>query len=300
MPFHHPRWIRPRHPLAATPDALRPARGRLAEVHFIALLDGARIDGALERAREEIAREPIWNALEIDVRARAIDGGRLDEVLAGRAGMTLSRLPEHERWEIDRCQWYASIAATAADPPALDVLQAAIHVLAVLADEDDLLIALDRATARWTSPAALLSLPPERRFSLDEHVDVVAEAVERRPGAGHVVRSRGLPKLARPDVCARVPRRDAERVSEIIRDLARLLADGDTLLPGDRVSIPGLPPLTLIPRTDDALSDAPKDTAPLYELRDLATDGTIGPDCRSLLSTLHAARAPKPRLKVLK
>ena len=280
----------------------RAIRGRVARYDFIGLLDGGRVEDALVRAREEIGNDAIWEALEVEVRARAIDGGRLDEVLSGRAGMTLSRRPAHELWEIDRCQFYLVMAGVAADPPALDLLQAALHLLVVLANEGDLLLALDGATARWLSPESLLALDAERGFDLDEHVDVVVEAVERKAGVGHVVRARGMVKFARPDVCARVPRKEAERVSEIVRDIARLLAEGETLLPGDRVNAPGLPPLTLIPRSDDALWDADAETAPLYELRDLSPEG--GPEgspragLQGLLETL--ARARRPKLRVLK
>src|SRR5439155_8950604 len=119
--------------------------------------------------------------------------------------MTLEGRAEHERVEVARCQRYAEIAAHVADSPSLAVLHAAMTLLGALAAEGDLTLALDAATARWWSPPELAALgPASRPFALDEHVQIVVESVERRPGAGHLVRSRGLVKFARPDVAARV------------------------------------------------------------------------------------------------
>ncbi|MSP63297.1 MAG: hypothetical protein EXR72_23730 [Myxococcales bacterium] len=268
---------------------------RPARIELYALLLGPRIDGALERARTLVPDDAAWDALEIDVRARATDVGRLDEALSGRAALALESCDEHTRREVATCARYATIAATLPDPSSLEVLQAAHALLSALAREDDLLLAVDRSTARLWTPPELSALRDGRGFDLDEHVRVVVEAVERRPGAGHIVRSRGLVKFARPDVAARVPRRDSERVSEIVRDVARLLADGELLSPGDRVSLEGAPSLTLIPRRDDCQDDDAPDTAPLFELRDLGPAGRPGPSLAGLLAALR----PKPRLGCL-
>jgi hypothetical protein len=277
-----------------TRTAHRPTRRR-ARLSFVALLDGARIDAALDRARDELGDARAWDALDVQVRARATDGGRLDAALDGRPRMTLASRPEHERSDVDRAQRYATIEADLADPPILTVLCGALAILRALADEGDLVLACDLATARWWAPDELAALAPDRPFELDEHVQVVVEAVERRPGVGHLVRSRGLGKFARPDVGGRGPRRDAERLSEVLRDVARVLADGAALEPGARVELRALGPCTFVPRPDDALGDAPADEAPLYELRDLGPDGP-GPDCAGLLAALR----PRPRLKLVR
>ena len=188
------------------------------------------------------------------------------------------------------------VDAEHADEPSLAVLEAALATVQALATEGNLLFAIDQLTARWWTPDALSALPPDRPFDLDEHAQIVAEAAERAPGVGHVTRSRGLGKFARPDVGARAPRKDAPLLAEIVRDTARLLAHGERLLPGDLLRVPNLPPLTLVPRTDDCLHDAPASSAPLYELRDRDPDGTEGPDLRALLGALR----PKPRLKLLR
>jgi hypothetical protein len=268
---------------------------RRARVRFWALLDGARIDDALERARTE-SDARAWDALDVTVRPRASDGGRLDSALEGRPRMTLEARSDHERHAAERALRYAEVSAEHADAPTHEVLRAALGLQRALAEEGDLVLALDGATARWWSPDELVALAPDRPFVLDEHVQVVVEAVERRPGVGHLVRSRGLAKMARPDVGARVPRRDAERVSELVRDVARLLADGAVLVGGDRLRVPDLPPITFLSRTEDALADAPSADAPLYELRDLDENGNPAPTCERLLAALR----PKPRLKVIR
>lgn len=279
---------------------IRPAwvRGaRRARLETWALLDGARIDDALERARAEVDDDAAWDALEVTVRARATDGGRLDAALAGRPLMTLESRSEHERVEVARCQRYVELAASPADSPSLIVLQAQLAVVGALAAEGDLTLALDAPTARWWSPDELAALgPASRPFALDEHVQVVIESVERRPGVGHLVRSRGLDKFARADVGGRAPRRDAERIAELVRDVARMLAEGAELRPGDRLRVPDLPPLTIAPRADDALSDAPADSAPLYELRDLDDGGRPAPTCERLIAALR----PRAKLKVVR
>ena len=226
---------------------------------------------------------------------RGNDGGRFDEALAGRAAMYLEGRDPHEQHEVARCQKYALIEADTPDPADLRVLGAAVATVRALAREGNLLLALDRVTARWWSPAELHALAVDRPFDVDEHAQVVVEAIERTPGAGHLVRSRGLEKFARPDVGGRAPRRETSSISELVRDVARLLAEGHEVHPGDRLRVPDLPPLTLVPRTEDCLQDAPAASAPLYELRDLLPNGP-GPDLTALLAALR----PKPRLKVLK
>ena len=280
------RWLRPRH----RPEA------RTARLEFIALLAAPRIDAAIERARAELDDDGAWEPLEVEVRARATDGGWLEAALGGRAAHGLSLRDPQERHEAESCRRYALLAATLPDSPSLGTLEAATSLLRALALEGDLLLALDGATARWWSPGELAALEGDRPFDLDEHIRIVVEAVERRPGVGHLVRSRGLVKFARPDIAARAPRREAERVSEIVRDVARLLAEGELLLPGDRLAIAMAPPVTLIPRSDDCLADATGADAPLYELRDRDEGGGASDRCDRLIAALK----PKPRLKVLR
>jgi len=275
--------MRPRFPV----ELRLPARRRRFE--FIALLTTPHIDDAIEDAGGHAGE------LEIEVRARAADAGRLATLLAGRAGHGLAALPDDAQHAIAAAGRYASITADLPDGADLSALRRATAIARALAEADDLVAWLDVATARWWLPAELSALAPERPFDLDEHVQVVVESVERRPGHGHVVRSRGLPKLARPDVCARAPRREAELVSEVVRDVARLLAEGAEAVPGERLAVRGLPPVALMPRSDGALDQAPAASAPLVEICDAQPDG-IAPGCPALLAALK----PRPRLKVVR
>jgi hypothetical protein len=232
---------------------VRPAR----LLHF-ALLDSPDVDELLEPALPE---------LEVTVRLRATDGGRFDEMMSGRAGLALDSMEPWARHEIARCQRYATLSAAAPDSSARALVQAAEAVLFALAEAGELSWALDATTSAWRTPEQILALPSSRPFAADEHFIVVVEAVERAPGAGHLVRTRGLGKFGRPDVAMHAPRAEAERAADWVRQVARRGALGEPFLPGRRLSLPSLPPLALWPRTDDGLSPAPADEAPIYELK---------------------------------
>jgi hypothetical protein len=201
--------------------------------------------------------------LEICVRRRANDGGRFDEVLAGRAGLSLETLPPWARHEIARCQHYATLHAEAPAGRARELLQAAEALLVEWAQNGQLSFALDCLTWTWRRADEIKA----RSFSVEQHFTVVVEAVERQPGAGHLVRTRGLAKFALPEIGMRAPRAEAERVSEWVREVGRRGAEGEPLQPGRRITVGGRG-LALWPRSEDCLSAAPRDEAPLYELRE--------------------------------
>jgi hypothetical protein len=225
----------------------------------VALLSDARIDDALEAARA--SDEDAWSRLHVEPRLRANDGGWLDEALGGRVAQYLAARSSSERYDVERCRAYVVVEARLPDAPHADVLRAALSTLQALADDDDLVLAIDRATARIHAPDELRALDGGRPFDPAEHLVIVREAEERRPGAGRWVRSRGLTKLARPDVGARAERPD-DALAELVRGVAEELALGRVLRPGERVE-----GRTVIARSDDGLAEAPPDEAPLYELR---------------------------------
>jgi hypothetical protein len=243
-------WVRPR---------FSPSERR-AELAFVAVLSDARIDDALEAAR---AGDPeAFERLHVELRLRANDGGRYEEALGGRVAQYLAARSDDERHEVERARAYAVVEARHADAPDADALRAALAILRALAADDDLVLAIDRSTARLQSPDELLALDPARPFDPAEHLVVVREAEERKPGAGRLVRSRGLGKFARPDVAARAVRPDDD-LADLVRALAEELALGRVIAPQERIGS-----RVLTPRTDDGLADAPADQAPLYELRD--------------------------------
>jgi hypothetical protein len=256
---------------------------RRAELRFVALLADPDVEDALEDARARVADDELTAALTIELRSRGTDQGRLEEVLRGRARFSVEALSAGDRAELDRATRYLSFAASPADPPTHQLLEALMVTLRALTDAGCLLTAVDESTARLWAPAGLLALPADRLCALDEHVRVGVEVTERRAGAGHLLRTYGLAKFARPDVGARGARADVERLSELVHGLAELLYDGEPIEPGDRLSLPGLTPLTPVPRSADCLSDAPVDSAPLYELRDVGADGRPEATCQRAL-----------------
>jgi hypothetical protein len=241
---------------------VRPAR----LLHF-ALLDSADVEEPLERAHA-LGDAAALAELEVTVRMRATDGGRFDEVMSGRAGLAISAMEPWARHAITRCQRYATLSAAAPDSSARALVQAAETVLFALAEAGELSFTLDASTAAWRTPDQILARPSTRPFVADDHFIVVVESIERAPGAGHLVRTRGLGKFGRPDVAMRAARGEAERAADWVRQVARRGAMGEPFLPGRRLSLPSLPPLALWPRTDDGLSPAPPDEAPIYELKE--------------------------------
>jgi hypothetical protein len=225
---------------------------RLARFEHVAVLDS----GDVEEARDD--------ELVVGVRQRANDGGRFDEILSGRAGLSLEGLPVWARHEIARCQRYASVSVEVPRERAQAMIQAAERLLLEWAQAGELTWTVDGVTGGWRAAEAIL---PRPTFAADDHFVVVVEAVERAPGAGHLVRSRGLTKFALPDVAMRAPRAEAPGVAEWVREVARRGAEGEPFQPGRRILVRGRG-FALWPRSEDGLSAAPPDEAPLYELRE--------------------------------
>jgi hypothetical protein len=223
---------------------------RPARLEYLVLLDSPD----LEEARSD--------ELEVTVRMRATDGGRFDEAIGGRAGLAVDEMPKWAQTEIARCQRYATICASVPEERARPIVEAAEKLL--LDWKDELTWVLDCVTSTWRSRDEI----DERPFSVEDHFLVVVEAVERAPGVGHLVRTRGLGKFARPDVGMRAPRSDAEKISSWVRAVGRRGAEGEPFLPGRRLTLAGGPPLALWPRTEDCLASAPADESPLWELRE--------------------------------
>ncbi len=238
---------------------------RRARLDYLALLDSADIDEPLAHARS-LGDEAAWAQLEVSVRMRATDGGRFDEAVGGRPGLALDAMEPWARHQIARCQRYASISALADETLGRPLVQAVETLLMALAEAGELDWALDQSSASWRTRDQLLA-QKQRPFLVDDHFVVVVEAVERAPGVGHLVRTRGLQKFARPDVGMRAPRKDSEETADWVRQVARAGALGEPFAIGRRLTIPSLPSLALWPRSDDCLSPAPPDEAPLYELR---------------------------------
>src|SRR5262249_39809101 len=134
---------------------------RPARLEYLAVLEG----GTIDEARDD--------ELDVCLRHRATDGGRFDDILAGRAGLALESMPEWAQHAIARCQRYATVFATSPESRARSLVQAAESLLACWAREGDVAWALDCLTSTWRGPDELV----ERPFSVERHFIVVVEAV---------------------------------------------------------------------------------------------------------------------------
>jgi hypothetical protein len=134
---------------------------------------------------------------------------------------------------LDRASCCYSIRVEVEDPPELAYLQLAWAVAAKLA-RAGASVTLDAAAATWHRRAEVAALSPHRPFTLRHEVSVIAET-EPAAGFGHPVHTRGMIKFGRPDLIAGVPASRIEETGRILNRLARMLADGHVLVPGQRV-----------------------------------------------------------------
>ena len=72
------------------------------------------------------------------------------------------------------------------------------------------------------------------------------------PGFGHPVHTRGMIKFGRPDLVAGVPANRIEETGRILNHLARMLAEGHVLVPGQQFRIDGQRILAVAPYVPDA------------------------------------------------
>ena len=135
--------------------------------------------------------------------------------------------------QLDAAGHCVSITADLPDPPDLGHLQAGWALAQALVDHGAFAV-LDTYAGRWVDPVLLQTWPPERPFDLDEEVNVVLRT-DGAGGFGHVLFTRGLAKFARPDVVAVVRPGTARTVNRVVRQLAGMLVDGGTAIPGQRL-----------------------------------------------------------------
>lgn len=105
---------------------------------------------------------------------------------------------------------------------------------------------LDVYAAMWHTGSDVAALAPDRPFAIQQEISLTAET-EPTPGFGHAVHTRGMIKFGRPDLIAGVP---ADRITEtgrILNHLARMLAEGAVIEPGERFRIDGRRTLVAAP-----------------------------------------------------
>lgn len=87
-------------------------------------------------------------------------------------------------------------------------------------------VVLDAHAVTFLPAAAVAGVPPDAPFDIRREVRLVYETDATLPRGGHVLHTRGLRKLGRPDLLAVVGPEDVELVSGVIWQVAAGMADG--------------------------------------------------------------------------
>jgi hypothetical protein len=232
MPFAIAPWQRP---------AFRPT-GRDAAITLIAFADknvlgvGADLQirdavpaaapiAALDLRRHQYADSPAW-----------VDGWRTGAL----RNIAAQQLDDLARLDAASCCY--SIAVTVKDPTDLTHLQLAWAVASMIAAAGAF-ATLDVYAAHWLPGSTVASLSPHRPFTVQKEVSLIAET-EPTPGFGHPVHTRGMIKFGRPDLVAGVLTDRIEETGRVLNHLARMLAEGHILTPGQQLRIDGQRMLT--------------------------------------------------------
>lgn len=155
----------------------------------------------------------------------------------------------------DRCHF---LRATIIDPPELSYLQAAWAVARWLVDRGATVV-LDAFALRFHTAASLAAEDVRAPLAITREISVVYETEPAAARLGHVVHTRGLGKLARPDLIALVDPREAGAAADVLCALAQVLADG--FMPTTAGARPPLPDslglsVTLHPMEQGSLAEA--------------------------------------------
>jgi hypothetical protein len=193
--------------------------GALRDAPMSALKYGAPSQRALEGlAVQEVPR---------DADAGWFDGfrqGALRSVAATQLGPALK--------DLDAATTLHVVQVERADPTDLTHLQAAWAVVAWLVDRGATVV-LDAHAQRYWTAAGLRDWPASRPFALSAEVSVLVEDTPQ-PDGTFVVHTRGMKKLARPDLVAvGVPKAGWDRAGALLRTLALAMAGGVALRPGE-------------------------------------------------------------------
>lgn len=197
--------------------------GRLADVALVVFHRGPLADDvplSLERhgapSAEAVGRIDVTPIADPSWLAGWRSGG-IRTVAEQDLGAQLSDLDA-----ADRCHF---VRATIIDPPELSYLQAAWAVARWLVARGATLV-LDAFALRFHTAASLGAEDVRAPLSVAREISVVFETEPTAAKLGHVVHTRGLGKLARPDLIALVDPAEVGAASEVLRAVAQALADG--------------------------------------------------------------------------
>lgn len=172
-----------------------------------------------------------------------VDGWRADALrnLAAMEFEDLSRL--------DAASCCYSITVSVPDPADLSHLQLGWAVAAEIAAAGAFAF-LDVHPAGWQSGESVAALPPERPFVIQREVRLIAEN-EATPGFGHPVHTRGMVKFGRPELVVGVPAERIQETGQILNHLARMMAEGELITPGQKFRVNEQRVLVVEPYTPD-------------------------------------------------
>jgi hypothetical protein len=229
--------------------AFRPT-GRNAAITLIAFAD----ENVLGTGRDLQIRDAVPQAAPIaalDLRMHQYADSP-DWIDAWRTGalrnIAAQQLDDLGRLDAASCCY--SITVAAEDPADLTHLQLAWAVASRIVAAGAF-AALDVYAVNWLSGSTVASLSPDRPFTIHQEVSLVAET-EPTPGFGHPVHTRGMIKFGRPDLVAGVPADRVEETGRILNHLARMLAEGHILAPGQQLRLDGQRMLTVTAYAPDA------------------------------------------------
>jgi hypothetical protein len=229
--------------------AFRPT-GRTAAITLIVFAD----ENVLGTGRDLQIRDAVPPAaslatLDLRMHQYADSAGWIDAWRTGALrNIAAGQLDDLGRLEAASCCY--SITVAAEDPTDLTHLQLAWAVASRIAAAGAF-AALDVYAVNWLPGSTVASLSPDRPFTIQQEVNLVAET-EPTPGFGHPVHTRGMIKFGRPDLVAGVPADCVEETGQILNHLARMLADGHILVPGQRLRLDGQRMLTVAAYAPDA------------------------------------------------
>jgi hypothetical protein len=143
-----------------------------------------------------------------------------------------------------------SITIEVADPPDLTHLQLVWAVASRLAEAGCFAV-LDAYRCSWHSGQSAASISPGRPLTILQEVSLIAETTPTT-GFGHPVHTHGMIKFARPDLIAGVASDQIRHTGRILNHLARMLADGHVLVPGQKLRFDGQRTVMVTPCQPDA------------------------------------------------
>jgi hypothetical protein len=219
---------------AWTRPAFRPT-GRRATFLLLAFADREVLDSPPELAVAAPPTAPV-SALRVNLVQEADQPEWFDGWRRGPL-RTVAAVQNIDMSVVDAATCCYVIDIDVDDPIDLSHLQLAWAVASSIARAGTVTV-LDVHAATWHAGSDVAALPPDRPLVIQHEISITAET-EPSPGFGHAVHTRGMIKFGRPDLIAGVPADRIRETGQILNHLARMLATGAVIEPGERFRVDG-------------------------------------------------------------